>query len=235
MKFSLSLIGLSQADFVANLSVNENSLPKLARGTRQAEAKRYDQLKGMIDALIPNWDERQLWDYGCHCLMTTDRPMTDMGYGQPKDKIDRLCKKYKQCLNCVKDDFYGESCINEFVEYGYENEVCVEGGGTCGRGLCECDTKFAEEYAEIYHTHDDQYHGFFGDFRKEESCVRIPGPGGNEPECCRNEEGTSAYQIFNSATMACCKDGSIGAIGTCDSTTPTPPTPPLPPSVYGKK
>ena len=35
-----------------------------------------------------NYDERDLWTYGCHCNFLGDRPLSDMGVGQPKDKID---------------------------------------------------------------------------------------------------------------------------------------------------
>ena len=50
---------------------------------------RYDQLVEQILQYVPDWDEKTLWGYACHCLFTGDRPLSEMGYGKPLDQIDR--------------------------------------------------------------------------------------------------------------------------------------------------
>ena len=40
----------------------------------------------------------------------------------------------------------GDECIGEMIEYGWDKTegTCSDAGGTCERGLCECDAAFAE-------------------------------------------------------------------------------------------
>ena len=40
----------------------------------------------------------------------------------------------------------GSECINEMVSYDFDDETrkCTNQGGSCKRGLCECDAAFAE-------------------------------------------------------------------------------------------
>ena len=76
-----------------------------------------------------------------------DRPMSTMGKGAPLDALDAVCKAYKECQKCARQQF-GEMCIGEFVRYGlnFDNgsPVCTDEGNSCGRALCECDKKFAQ-------------------------------------------------------------------------------------------
>ena len=75
-------------DIVYSLSVRENEPPRLTRVTRQA-VRRYSQVQEQISSWTQgNYDERDLWGYGCHCNFVGDRPLSDMGIGQPKDEID---------------------------------------------------------------------------------------------------------------------------------------------------
>lgn len=53
------------------------------------------------------------------------------------------CRRYKQCLQCVRMS-NGDECIGENVLYGYDAGKCLDNGGSCGRGLCECDAAFAK-------------------------------------------------------------------------------------------
>ena len=110
-------------------------------------AKRYSQLMDQMTYYNADFDERQYWTYGCHCLMLGDRPMSEMGRGAPMDALDAVCKSYKECQKCARERF-GEMCIGEFVQYGLRmrnnGPTCSDDANTCGRALCECDKKFAQ-------------------------------------------------------------------------------------------
>ena len=80
--------------------------------------KRYNQLVDMMTHYNPDFDERKYWAYGCNCLNVGDRAMSDPGYGKPVDDLDAVCKKYKDCVKCAKQEF-GEMCIGEFVRVSY--------------------------------------------------------------------------------------------------------------------
>ena len=59
--------------------------------------------------------------------------------------ITSACRRYKQCLQCVRMS-NGEECIGEMVTYNQDETdgSCSDAGGSCERGLCECDAAFAE-------------------------------------------------------------------------------------------
>ena len=64
------------------------------------------------------FDEKKYWTYGCNCHVLGDRPMSDPGFGPPVDRLDSVCKQYKDCNKCAREKF-GESCIGEIVQYRY--------------------------------------------------------------------------------------------------------------------
>ena len=42
-------------------------------------------------------------------------------------------------------------CIGEFVAYGLKMKngpTCTDDAGTCGRSLCECDKRFAQQHVD---------------------------------------------------------------------------------------
>ena len=54
-----------------------------------------------------------------------DRPISDPGFGEPLDELDSVCKKYRNCVQCAKQQ-YGDICIPEQVEYTYPSDgVCT--------------------------------------------------------------------------------------------------------------
>ena len=59
--------------------------------------------------------------------------------------ITSACRRYKQCLQCVRMS-NGDECIGEMVTYNQDETdgSCSDAGGSCERGLCECDAAFAE-------------------------------------------------------------------------------------------
>ena len=72
------------------LSAASSRRPSMARLERQKSIHTLvqEQLEEWTgEAQVP-YDERDLWGYGCHCNFVGDRPLSDMGRGKPKDKID---------------------------------------------------------------------------------------------------------------------------------------------------
>lgn len=118
----------------------------------------------------------------------------------------------------------GDECIGEWTDYDWNTTegTCLNAGGTCERGLCECDAAFAKEYSGLSNQHNMEWHYFFGNFVKEDECVRYGGGGNRDPQCCRNKEGTSNFFLYNANTEVCCDDGTTKPDGDyCDvNTTP---------------
>jgi len=232
MKFAVVLLATTtNAETIATLHVSETALPVLHRIQRNAP-RRYFQLQEQLEEWVGEagvpYDERNLWTYGCHCNFLGDRPLSEMGRGKPKDKIDGLCKRYHHCLQCTRIE-YGQMCIGERVEYGLENSVtCSNGADTCGRSLCECDAAFAQEYALLLksgESHNDEWHEFYNDdFKREEECVATGFGNGGNLECCRNEAKSSPFIMFNRNRQMCCKDGTSSVLGGCEEGTVAPPT-----------
>ena len=67
--------------------------------------RRYSDLLKIVQHYTPDFDERKYWAYGCNCLILGDRPMSDPGFGRPVDPLDAICKQYKDCQKCVKQQF----------------------------------------------------------------------------------------------------------------------------------
>ena len=93
--------------------------------TREIEQdRRYFQLKEFMKHYNREFDEKKYWTYGCNCHVLGDRPMSDPGFGPPVDRLDSVCKQYKDCNKCAREKF-GESCIGEIVQYRYGLNVSV--------------------------------------------------------------------------------------------------------------
>ena len=109
---SLTTIGLATAT-----PYKEESY-RVRRDDEKQLTKRYFQLEDISEKVFSfngqKWDDKKYWDYGCHCLLLGDRPMSEMGVGTPKDDLDKVCKKYKMCQKCVRDK-HGDKCIGEAV------------------------------------------------------------------------------------------------------------------------
>jgi len=168
---------------------------------------------------MPDFDERKYWAYGCNCLILGDRPMSDPGYGRPVDKLDNVCKAYKDCQKCVQMKF-GPQCVGELVRYKWKktrkNEIqCTNEPNTCERALCECDNKYTSEIPAARDVFDDKYHMFWGnwDYTDADNCVRTPGI--SEPECCGADDGPMV--LFNSLNKECCLDKTVKPIGMCET------------------
>lgn len=208
MKLSISILAFST-------SASSVSRVRKAREIDEAP-RRYSQLTGQMNFYNNDFDERRYWTYGCHCLMLGDRPMSDMGKGAPVDALDSVCKQYKECLKCARDEF-GDECIGEFVEYGLKTQngppTCTNDAGTCGRSLCECDKMFASRHVGATHVFNEDYHLFWSKtgWDNEDSCVP-KGGGASDPQCCGKPDSFSL--IYNAYNKQCC-DGEVKGIGEC--------------------
>ena len=199
------------------------------RVARQAELeadKRYFQLTDMMEHYNPDFDERKYWAYGCNCLILGDRPMSDPGLGPPVDALDSVCKRYKDCVKCVKQE-YGDECIGEFVMYKYRFQngdvTCRNNANTCERAVCECDAQFAREHLAATDVFSDEYHMFWstndgGEMWDPANDATQCVPSGTKPvkpECCNSSNNDQAFVIYNALVKDCCADGSVAPTGQC--------------------
>ena len=114
--------------FAANVeTTTENSLGRfggqresLLGGTSDNSGtgmgRRYTDLLRIVQHFTPGFDERKYWAYGCNCLMLGDRPISEMGKGKPVDELDTVCRNYKQCQKCVREE-YGQVNFGKFLKY----------------------------------------------------------------------------------------------------------------------
>jgi len=210
MKLSISMFALASASSVSRV-----------RKARQVDQgpRRYSQLMDHMNYYNNDFDERQYWTYGCHCFFLGDRPMSDMGKGAPVDALDSVCKQYKECLKCARDE-HGEMCIGEFVRYGMrtprnDEPSCTDDAGSCGRSLCECDKMFAQRHVATVDVFNNDYHDFWSttDWMDNKENVCVPRGGGSaDPQCCGAPDSFSV--IYNANNHQCC-DGEVKGIGEC--------------------
>lgn len=206
---------------IASGFAKQTSATKVGRARRQDsdadDQRRYSQLIDQMSTYNPQFDERKYWTYGCHCLMLGDRPMSEMGRGTPMDALDVVCRAYKECQKCARQNF-GQECLGEFYSYGYTNDntqtVCTDDANSCKRSLCECDRKFAIDHFAASAVYTDDYHRFWGNFDSETQCIPTPG-GATDPQCCTNSDYTSPFILYNSYNKECCTSGEVLAIGNC--------------------
>ena len=95
------------------LHVSETAAPVMSRTPRNAERRMFqleEQIEDWIaEAGVGPFDKRNLWAYGCHCQFLGDRPLSEMGIGQPKDQIDSyvlLCRKMLAFYNLENRALY---------------------------------------------------------------------------------------------------------------------------------
>jgi len=135
--------------------------------------------------------------------------MSDPGKGQPVDSLDAVCKKYKDCQKCAREEF-GDMCIGEFVQYSYGTQggekVCQGSPGTCDRKLCECDLQFAKDHVSQTSAYDAAKHLFYGNGWNPDTDCNHP-TGSATPKCCGKDNGPSF--IFNAAGTQCCTNGEL--------------------------
>jgi hypothetical protein len=178
-----------------------------------------DSLETLLDYYNKDWKvDSEYWNqYGCNCIGDLDR--NGKNIGTPVDSLDRLCKKWKQCLSCAA------GCKSEYDEYSISlsnaDYVCDDNVGSCERAICECDLAFAKAGGEVAAEWDFNlwYFGEYEFFDPETQCFPANGNGNFQGECCENPD-SGHYIFFNANTHCCDLDGSIQTNGNCTLQTP---------------
>jgi len=205
------------AALIAGIESQRGLLERPNEGLEDGPERRYNQLVSMMSFYNSEFDERKYWTYGCQCLMLGDRPMSEPGVGPPIDALDQVCKQYKDCLRCAREEF-GEMCIGEFQRYSYggkrkgdifcRNKPEYGQDAACKRKLCECDLAFAKNHVSQTHVFNKEKHMFWSTYGWEpkDECPRVGG-GPYQPKCCGTATGASL--LYNSVNHKCCADGSV--------------------------
>ena len=146
--------------------------------------------------------------------MLSDRAMSTRGTGKPVDELDTLCKQYKECVFCAKQEF-GDECIPERKKYKWQlSKGDVETkheSGTCLRSLFECDLMYATDLkrTNAIKSFNPDFHGFYTQtgFTFEKECKKREGKA--EPKCCGGK--SKPYYLYNklNPNKKCCSDGTV--------------------------
>merc|ERR1712176_156323 len=185
--------------------------------------KRYADLYGMTKKVWKEmgdgskFDADMYWNYGCHCnLMNIDQPIQLMGRGVPTDELDKTCRKYKQCLKCVREK-QGIDCTTENYKYSWKwnkrtkRIEILSSKGTCSRELGECDRIFAYSLQQNSAEYKDSNNRLlFGDFdpTNEANCPR--NNGGGIHGCCGGYN--APFESYNLEKQQCCPVGKTGLV-----------------------
>lgn len=146
---------------------------------------KYLQLKYTILFLQQNKFIGKYCFYGCWCLPAgTGKEM--MGYGVPVDNIDKSCREYTTCYNCLyNQEIMGERCDemaaiqeryqitgNQNPQTGKVTLFCQDPQGSCARSRCECDKALSEKLSENEEIWNLQHHHKWGTppFNRAQSC-----------------------------------------------------------------
>ena len=169
------------------------------KAPKEGDDRRYFQLEDMAERWFEfngqKWDDKKYWDYGCHCILLGDRPLSELGVGAPVDALDRVCKKWKMCQKCTRDR-QGDHCIGEAVRYDYTwkkkagvFDLTGNAPGSCERDLAECDHAFVLDMLTHSHVHSDSFNGFLNwDHKDPQNCV-VTGTGAPPTDSPDNNGG----------------------------------------------
>lgn len=130
---------------------------------------KYLQLKFVILFQQKNQFVGKYCFYGCWCF-----PQAAMfqwqGFGQPVDNIDRSCREYTTCFNCVYNQMLlGQRC-NEWDMTHYNIQgvsdpntgrvslFCTDPIGSCLRSRCECDRDLSGKLSQYEHEWNQMNH-----------------------------------------------------------------------------
>merc|ERR1712176_1306105 len=120
--------------------------------------QRFLQLKYAILFLQKHKKFGRYCFYGCWCLPNGS---SDLGFGTgpPIDDIDRSCREFATCYNCLYNTEIGRGCDEDrpgrYTIKGRMDPVtkqkylmCMDPPGSCKRMRCECDKNLAEKLQE---------------------------------------------------------------------------------------
>lgn len=167
----------------------------------------------------------QLFSYGCHCFdHGSDRPLSTMGSGKPRDQLDAACRNYKRCQACATH-YYGSECISELVEYDYisiggEDEPLrhfqvKDDFNSCAHKIFECDHRFATELLD-YHTIDEQFTivDSKSGWNRSAACFARRHDSSKpkfDHQCCHTGQG-GYFKWYNGNTHKCCNESGTKKI-----------------------
>jgi hypothetical protein len=187
---------------------------------------------------------KKLINYGCHCFPGGKKSRTVGGKGPAMDEIDGTCRTQYQCHKCVEMD---TGCDPDNTPYkaqfkGKKNAlvkdvICRDAEDSCGRAMCECDKRFAENLEKIWFN-QGAHNGYYWKDRRnarknptfdyENTCL-IPGNSPQPDTCCGNFPDVMPYnaatkdccvqnqgpRLFDPMTHTCCAGGLIATAGSC--------------------
>jgi len=124
--------------------------------------------------------------YGCWCF--PHGTGLESGYGVPVDNIDRSCREYTTCYNCIHNQqLLGAKCDgNMFQRYSIGGSLnpangeiqlfCTDPIDSCLRARCECDVHLANNLRKFEHEWNMNNHHKWGQpaFNREAVCG-VPG------------------------------------------------------------
>jgi len=175
--------------------------------------QRFLQLKYSILFLQRNKKFGRYCFYGCWCLPNGS---SDLGFGTgpPIDDIDRSCREFATCYNCLYNTEIGRGCDEDkpgrYTIKGRMDPVtkqkylmCMDPPGSCKRMRCECDKNLAEKLQEYESQWNIQNHRRWGSppFEQEKYCT-ITHP-------VDNDDGVAP---FSGGSFASDDAGSVGGV-----------------------
>lgn len=155
----------------------------------QEYIKRFLQLKYAIMFLQKTKSIGRYCFYGCWCLPNGAADL-GLGTGPPMDDIDRSCREFATCYNCLYNQEIGGACNEDnpgrYVIRGRTDPVtdkktlyCMNAPGTCQRNRCECDRALAMKLGEFQDQWRPDYHRRRGNppFDADAYCrIQAPSP-----------------------------------------------------------
>jgi len=121
--------------------------------------------------------------YGCWCFPRAAGAEYS-GFGVPVDNIDKSCREYTTCYNCIYNQkLLGQRCNEHSMDKyniggsqdpatGKVSLFCKDPQGTCLRSRCECDLDLALKLQAHETEWNPNYHHMWGNppFNPKETC-----------------------------------------------------------------
>lgn len=194
---------------------------------------------------------KKMLNYGCHCFPGSKKNRSVGGKGPAMDEIDGVCRSQYQCHKCVEMD---HGCNPDETPYNVQFKgkkgqlsgkqiICRDDEGTCGRAMCECDKRMAENLDKIWFLPDAHNTYFWLDRKNLKKAKKDPnhkifdyentcftGEASPKPDtCCGTFPDVVPYnggskdccvvtegpKLINPMTHTCCAGGIIAQAGSC--------------------
>ena len=194
---------------------------------------------------------KKMLNYGCHCFPGSKKDRSIGGKGPAVDEIDGTCRSQYQCHKCAEmnqgcnpdETAYAVQFKGKKGQIGGKQIICRDEEGTCGRSICECDKRMAENLDKIWFK-PNMHNTFYWYDRKNLKKARkdpshkvfdyeatcFTGQTSPQPDaCCGNFPDVIPYNVgsksccvvtegpklINPMTHTCCAGGIIAQAGSC--------------------